>query len=162
MRKMFRFLLAVAISLCLAGVALSSTGTDISRATLQNGLQVVIVRDSLAPVVTTMVNYLVGSNEAPPGFPGMAHAQEHMMFRGSPGLSASQLSTLIAAMGGRFDADTQQTVTQYYLTVPGEYLDVALKIEALRMQDVLDSEELWAQERGAIEQEVAQDLSNPM
>jgi hypothetical protein len=59
MRRIFRFLLAVAISLCLAGVAFSSTGTaaDISRATLQNGLQVVIVRDSLAPVVTTMVTF---------------------------------------------------------------------------------------------------------
>ena len=162
MRRIFGFLSAVSILLCLAGVAFPSAGTDISRTTLQNGLHVVIVRDSLAPVVTTMVNYLVGSNEAPPGFPGTAHALEHMMFRGSPGLSAAQLSTLIAAMGGRFDADTQQTVTQYFFTVPREYLDVALKIEALRMQDVLASEALWAQERGAIEQEVAQDLSNPM
>ena len=82
------------------------------RATLQNGLRVVLVRNALAPVVTTMVNYLVGSVEAPPGFPGMAHAQEHMMFRGNPGLSADQLAGIIAAMGGKFNADTQQTVTQ--------------------------------------------------
>ncbi len=55
------------------------------RTTLDNGLRVVIVRNTLAPVATVIVNYLVGSNEAPPGFPGMAHAQEHMMFRGSSG-----------------------------------------------------------------------------
>jgi zinc protease len=134
---------------------------DIVRATLKNGLRVVIVRNSLAPVVTTEINYLVGSDEAPDGFPGMAHAQEHMMFRGSPGLSADQLSTIIASLGGDFNADTQQTVTQYFLTVPSEDLDIALNIEATRMRGVLDTEELWKDERGAIDQEVAQDLSNP-
>ncbi|MGB7438530.1 MAG: pitrilysin family protein [Candidatus Acidiferrum sp.] len=134
---------------------------EVVRKTLSNGLRVVIVRDPLAPVVTSVVNYLVGSNEAPPGFPGMAHAQEHMMFRGSPDLSANQLAAISAAMGGSFDADTQQTVTQYFFTVPAEDLSVALHIESLRMRGVLDTDALWDKERGAIEQEVAQDLSNP-
>jgi zinc protease len=130
-------------------------------ATLDNGLRVVIVRNPLSPAVTAVVNYLVGSDESPAGFPGMAHAQEHMMFRGSPGLSADQLSNITASMGGMFNADTQQSVTQYFFTVPAEDLETALHIEALRMHGVLDSEELWRQERGAIEQEVAQDLSVP-
>jgi zinc protease len=136
-------------------------GGEVLRTTLDNGLRVVIVHNSLAPVVTTVVNYLVGSNEAPPGFPGTAHAQEHMMFRGSPGLSANQLADITAAMGGMFDADTQQTVTQYFFAVPAGDLDAALHIEAIRMGGVLDSEKLWQEERGAIEQEVAQDLSSP-
>ena len=135
--------------------------SQILRATLDNGLKVVIVRNTLAPVVTTAVNYLVGSNEAPAGFPGMAHAQEHMMFRGGRELSAAQLSYLSAAMGGEFDASTQQTMTQYVFTVAAEDLDVALRIEAIRMRGVSDSEAAWRQERGAIEQEVAQNLSNP-
>jgi zinc protease len=134
---------------------------EIVRTRLDNGLRLVIVRHPMAPVVTTVVNYLVGSNEAPEGFPGTAHAQEHMMFRGSPGLSANQLAALMARMGGLFDADTQQVVTQYFFTVPAEDLEVALHIEAIRMRGVLDSEKLWSQERGAIEQEVAQDLSSP-
>ena len=139
----------------------AATQTEVTRATLKNGLRVVIVRNALAPVVTTEINYLVGSNEAPDGFPGMAHALEHMMFRGSPGLSAAQMSSLIAAMGGSFNAATQQVVTQYFFTVPASDLETALHIEAIRMRDVLATDALRKQERGAIEQEVAQDYSNP-
>ncbi|HEY9165560.1 MAG TPA: pitrilysin family protein [Candidatus Kryptonia bacterium] len=140
----------------------SNAGTEtVLRSTLKNGLKVVIVRNPLAPVVTTEINYLVGSDEAPQGFPGTAHALEHMMFRGSPGLSAAQLADVTAAMGGDYNADTQQMVTQYFFTVPSEDLDVALRIEAIRMKNILDSDSLWDKERGAIEQEVAADLSNP-
>ncbi|MEJ2656174.1 MAG: pitrilysin family protein [Desulfobacterales bacterium] len=162
----FALLGIVAVLLGLtSGISLAAghktTGEKVTRATLANGLRVVIVRNPIAPVVATVVNYKVGSNEAPVGFPGMAHAQEHMMFRGNPGLSAGQLADITAAMGGMFDADTQQSVTQYFFSVPSQYLDVALHIEAIRMRGVLDSEKLWDQERGAIDQEVAQDFSSP-
>ncbi len=157
-----RFVVSIAIlSLTTLVQAALAEETGVVRATLENGLRVVIVRNALAPVVTTAVNYLVGADETPAGFPGTAHAQEHMMFRGSPGLSANQLANIGSVMGGSFNADTRQTVTQYYFTVPAEDLEVALHIEALRMRDVLDREEDWAKERGAIEQEVAQDLSSP-
>ena len=134
---------------------------SVSRATLENGLRVVIVNNSLAPVVTTVMNYLVGSNESPQGFPGTAHAVEHMMFRGSPDLSADQLANIAAAMGGDFDATTRQSVTNFFFTVPKQDLDVALHIESLRMRNLLSTDSLWDHERGAIEQEVAQNLSNP-
>jgi zinc protease len=149
---------AALLALCLARPAAAE---DVVRATLPNGLRVILVRNTLAPVVTTAVNYLVGANETPPGFPGLAHAQEHMMFRGSPGLSLDQLAAIGSLMGGHFNADTRQTVTQFYFTVPAADLDVALHIEATRMRGVLDEQEAWNQERGAIEQEVAQDLSDP-
>ena len=162
-RFSFQFVFAAALACLFTAHAATkiSAEPDVLRDTLTNGLQVIIVRNTLAPVVTTMVNYRVGSDEAPAGFPGMAHATEHMMFRGSPGLSADQLAAISAAFGGDDDADTQQAVTQYFFTTPAENLEVALRVEATRMQDLLPDESLWTKERGAIEQEVAQDLSNP-
>ncbi len=139
----------------------SAIKDDVTRATLENGLRVVIVRDPLAPVVTVEQNYLVGGADTPNGFPGMAHAQEHMAFRGCSGLTADQIAAIYAQLGGQGNADTQQNITQYFTTVPAADLEIALRVDAACMQDIQDSQEEWAQEKGAIEQEVARDLSNP-
>ena len=145
----------------MAGMAADETADHVTRATLDNGLRVVIVRDPLAPVATVEENYMVGGDETPDGFPGTAHAQEHMAFRGCAGLTADQIAAIYAQLGGSSNADTQQNITQYFVTVPAQDLEVALRLDAACMQDVEDSQEQWAEERGAIEQEVARDLSNP-
>ena len=133
---------AAVLALTLAvGAAPTPSEQNVLRATLPNGLRVIIVRNRLAPVVATAVNYLSGSDETPAGFPGTAHALEHMMFRGSPGLTADQLANIGSVMGGNFNANTREALTQYLFTVPSEDLDVALHIEATRMQGLLSSEE---------------------
>ena len=157
---MRRILLPLALFL-MAGLAAPESDENVLRATLDNGLRVVIVRDPLAPVVTVEENYIAGGNETPAGFPGMAHAQEHMAFRGCAGLSAEQIAAIYAQLGGNNNADTQQNITQYFVTVPAQDLEVALRVDAACMKDVEDSEAQWAEERGAIEQEVSRDLSNP-
>ena len=103
----------------------------------------------------------MGGDETPAGFPGMAHAQEHMAFRGCSELTADQIAAIFAQLGGDDNADTQQNITQYFTTVPAADLDIALRVDAACMQDIQDSQAEWAQEKGAIEQEVARDLSNP-
>lgn len=135
--------------------------SDVTRATLENGLRVVVIRDPLAPVVTVEENFLVGGKEAPAGFPGMAHAQEHMAFRGCAGVTADQTAAIYAQLGGAGNADTQQEITQYFATLPAADLDIALRMDAACMQDADDAQSEWDKERGAIEQEVARDLSNP-
>lgn len=156
--------LAVAV-ICAAALAsqqaANTTEANVTRATLDNGLRVVIVRDPLAQVVTIEQNYLAGGQDTPEGFPGTAHAQEHMAFRGCAGVTADQIAAIYAQLGGQGNADTQQTVTQYFTTVPAADLDIALRVDADCMQSVDDSQDEWAKEKGAIEQEVARDLSNP-
>jgi zinc protease len=134
---------------------------NVTRATLKNGMRVVLVRNTLAPVVTVEANFMVGGNETPAGFPGMAHAEEHMAFRGCTGMTADQTAAIYAQLGGDNNADTQQVITQYYATVPSTDLDVALQAQASCLSGVDDSQQEWDKERGAIEQEVARDLSNP-
>ncbi len=134
---------------------------EVTRYTLPNGLRVVIVPNHLAPVVTVEENYIVGGNETPKGFPGMAHAQEHMAFRGCGDLSVDQIAAIYAQLGGDNDADTQQNITQFFETIPSQDLEIALHADADCMRGISDTQAEWDQERGAIEQEVARDLSNP-
>ncbi len=134
---------------------------NVLRATLDNGLRVVIVHDKLAPMVTTQITYLAGGYQTPKGFPGTAHALEHMMFRDSKGMTGAQLNEMTGKMGGDNNAFTTNDATQYYFVAPSAYLDVLLHIEATRMRGALMSDKDWALEKGAIEQEVSRDISDP-
>lgn len=145
-----------------ASAANASAADAVLRATLPNGLRVVIVPDRLAPAVTTELSYLAGAIDVPAEFPGTAHALEHMMFRGSEGLDKDQFYELGARLGGQYNASTGDTATRYTFTVPASDLGLVLRIEALRMRAPLLAQEDWEQERGAIEQEVAGDLSQPI
>jgi zinc protease len=161
LRWAFGGLLCVAVAVRAAAAPPPGVSDDVTKATLRNGLQVVIVRNTLAPVVSTDVSYLVGSRDDPADMPGMAHAQEHMMFRGTKNLTTSELGTVATALGGNFNAETSELTTQFQFTVPAADLDAILRIESDRMRDVLDLQTQWQNERGAIEQEVATDEAAP-
>jgi zinc protease len=158
--RLFAVLFSVTlVPLAPAGARGTASGSvDVTRATLKNGLQVVVLRDPLAPVVSTWLNYRAGADDEP--ITGLAHAQEHMLFRGSDTLSASQFADTTAITGGIFNADTQNEVTQFFFEMPAQFLDIALHLEASRARGILDSQSLWDQERGAITQEVTRDNSD--
>jgi len=81
--------------------------------------------------------------------------------RAAKGLSTNQLADIGTLMGSNNNAQTEQTITRYFYVVPSKDLEYALHIFAIQMHGVLDTQADWEQERGAIEQEVAADLSNP-
>ena len=136
--------------------------SGVTRATLDNGLRVVIIRDPLAPVVTVEDNYLVGANETPPGFPGMAHAQEHMAFRGCAGVPADQTAAIFASSAAtatptpsRTSRSTSPPCRPRIWTSPCVSTQRACRTSRMPTAE-------WAHEKGAIEQEVARDLSEPV
>jgi zinc protease len=156
------FACAAALTLLIAPVAGlpqdTTGGVRISHATLANGLQVYVLQDRLSPVVSMYTNYLAGANDEP--VTGLAHAQEHMMFRGSKTIDASQFSDTTAITGGSYNADTQNEITQYFFEMPAQYLDIALNLERSRATGILDAQKDWNAERGAITQEVVRDNSS--
>ncbi len=95
------------------------------------------------------------------GLPGTAHALEHMLFRSSKSMTGSQLDEMIGKMGAGMNAFTTNDATQFYFSAPARFINVLLHIEATRMRgaDLSDSE--WSIEKGAIEQEVSRDISDP-
>jgi len=154
--------LAIVAAITAATLALAvpagAASLNVTRVTLPNGLRVIVVRDPLAPVVSTVLNYEAGSDEQTVA--GEAHALEHMMFRGSASLSSSQLMDTVSLTGGDFDADTEDAITQFFFTVPSQYLDIALHLERSRAVGLSLAPDQWASERLAITQEVTQDNSD--
>jgi zinc protease len=141
--------------------SVTTQADNVTRATLDNGLRVVIVRDTLAPMVTTQITYLAGSYEAPKGYPGTAHALGHMMFRNSTGLTGAQLNEITGKMGAENNAFTTNDATQYFFVAPAQYVDMLLQIESIRMRGAQLTTKDWDLEKGAIEQEVSRDISDP-
>ncbi|MBV8117387.1 MAG: insulinase family protein [Candidatus Eremiobacteraeota bacterium] len=129
--------------------------------TLGNGLKVVVVEDRAAPVIQTSVWYGFGSLEETPGKTGLAHALEHMMFRGSASISAGGLDDVVARLGAQMNGETTYDYTQFYFEMPADKIDVALFIEADRMQHAALRAADWAVERNAVLNEIDGDASSP-
>jgi zinc protease len=110
---------------------------EVRQESLSNGLKILLLRDTRAPVVTCMVWYRVGARNEHLGTTGLAHLLEHMMFKGTPDYSATAFSNLIQRHGGRHNAFTNQDSTAYFERLAADQLAVVLKLEADRMQNLL-------------------------
>lgn len=106
---------------------------------LPNGLNIVVHEDHSDPVVYVDVTYHVGSAREQEGRSGFAHFFEHMMFQGSEHVADEQHFKLVNEAGGNLNGTTNTDRTNYFETVPSNFLELALWLEADRMGFLLDS-----------------------
>ena len=128
--------------------------------TLDNGMQVVVVTNRRAPVVSHHVWYKVGSADSPLGKSGLAHFLEHLMFKGTANLEPGEFSRIVARNGGNENAFTGPDYTGYFQTIAKDRLELVMRMEADRMVNlVLDDDEV-VRERSVVLEERSQRTDN--
>ncbi|MBF0218782.1 MAG: insulinase family protein [Gammaproteobacteria bacterium] len=121
--------------------------------TMQNGMKVIVKRDTRAPVVVSQVWYKVGSSYEHDGITGVSHLLEHMMFKGTEKYPAGEFSRVIAENGGRENAFTGPDYTGYYQMLEKSRLPVSLRMEADRMRNLLLPDAEFVKERAVVVEE---------
>ena len=129
------------------------TQTGVSSFQLANGLDVVVIPDHRAPVVTQMVWYRVGAADEQEGVSGIAHFLEHLMFKGTKNVPAGEFSAKVAAIGGQENAFTSSDYTGYYQQIAPDALEMVMKYESDRMANLVLTDEVIKPERDVILEE---------
>ncbi len=107
------------------------------RATLANGLQVLVRENHSAPVASFWIFYRVGSRNEAPGLTGISHWVEHMLFKGTDAFPRGAFDKAVSRAGGTFNGMTSQDWTTYFETFPADRIDLALQVESDRMANCL-------------------------
>ena len=132
----------------------------LSSFTLGNGMQVVVIPDHRAPVVTHMVWYKVGAADEPKGKAGIAHFLEHLMFKGTSNHPVGEFSQLVRANGGDENAFTTQDYTAYFQRIAKERLALVMELEADRMQNLVLTDENVLPELKVVQEERRERIEN--
>lgn len=152
---------AAVLGATLASVAAAATAApQITEFTLRNGMDVVVIEDNRAPVVTHMVWYRAGAADEQPGESGLAHYLEHLMFKGTDEIPEGAFSKIVAENGGRDNAFTSRDFTSYFQNIAADRLETVMRMEADRMVDLILSEEAALAERDVILEERSQRTDN--
>jgi zinc protease len=158
--KFFRGALIGAALLALASWSAPAKVFSPTTFKLANGLDVVVVEDHLAPVVTQMVWYRCGAADEEPGHSGIAHFLEHLMFKGTPTVPAGEFSKIVARNGGEDNAFTFYDYTAYFQTIAADRLELIMKLEADRMQNLSLTDDQVYPERDVIVEERRQRIES--
>jgi zinc protease len=143
-------------SLVISALAQQAGAAPVTEFTLGNGLQVVVIEDHRAPVVTQMLWYKTGRADEPSGQSGIAHFFEHLMFKGTDTVAPGEFSAFVAANGGSDNAFTSFDYTAYFQRIAADKLPDVMRMEADRMENLNLSAENVATELQVILEERAQ------
>jgi zinc protease len=164
--------LAVVVGLCTSGIAATPPGSTstspiaklpaIDTFELANGMRVAFLRVDAAPVVAVQVWYHAGSKDEPRDRRGSAHMFEHMMFKGTQHVRSEAHAQDINGVGGYSNAQTDEDATHYIDTLPSDYLDFAVQLEAERMRNLLFRKEMIDGERQVVEEEIRRQENSPI
>ncbi len=147
-------------ALALIFAAISAKAEEVTTYMLDNGMEVVVIEDNRAPVVVHMVWYRVGSADEPEGVSGVAHFLEHLLFKATDTLEAGEFSATVAANGGSDNAFTSYDYTAYFQRVASDRLELMMRMESDRMNNIRLTEEDILTERQVIIEERNQRTEN--
>ncbi|TNF61846.1 MAG: insulinase family protein [Deltaproteobacteria bacterium] len=133
---------------------------QVSRATLDNGLRIVMNQDHTVPTVAVSVYYDVGSRNEAKGRSGFAHLFEHMMFQGSANVGKGEHFSLIINRGGSANGTTSNDRTNYFETLPSNELALGLWLEADRLRSLAVTQENFENQRMTVMEERRQRIDN--
>lgn len=142
--------------------AQAQSGPRATQFTLANGMEIVVVPDNRAPVVTHMVWYRVGAADEPPGVSGIAHFLEHLMFKSTDKIPNGEFSKIVSRLGGQDNAFTAQDITAYFQRVSKDRLPTVMEMEADRMVNLkLDEKEVLTERDVILEERRSRVENNP-
>ena len=158
--NLFKRLVPVVFAVLAAAGPARALDIDVTSFTLANGMQVVVIPDHRAPVVTHMVWYKTGAADETQGKAGVAHLLEHLMFKGTPTHPNDTFDRLLRANGGDGNAFTTQDYTGYFQRVMKDRLPLVMELEADRMQNLVLTDETVLPELSVVLEERRQRIDN--
>jgi zinc protease len=157
----FNRLISLAAAVLATAVAAHvAAANDVTHFALANGLQVVVIPDHRAPVVTHMVWYKVGSADETAGKSGLAHFLEHLMFKGTAKNPSGRFSQVVATIGGQENAFTSSDYTGYFQRVPRDELKAMMEFEADRMTGLVLTDDVVRPELSVVLEEQNMRVAN--
>jgi len=152
--------IALLVAALVGATASAHAGADISHFTLANGLEVVVVPDHRAPIVTHMIWYKVGAADETPGKSGLAHFLEHLMFKGTEKNPGDAFSRQVAEIGGQENAFTASDYTGFFQRVPRNHLKEMMALEADRITGLVLTDDVVRPELNVVLEEQNMRVAN--